>query len=52
MNLEQLSKTELLSIIYNETNIEVDGDVSCGNCGYAGADYYYICDHCNEDLSE
>lgn len=52
--LKDLSKTELLSFIYNHMkDINIHDDLAeCASCGTtAEAPYYYICDKCNKMLS-
>lgn len=54
-NITELSKTELLHFIYyNVENFSITHSiVECAACGNNNkADFYYICDECNESLSK
>ena len=49
MKIKDLSKTELLSFIYNNMNIDLNTEVECAACGTSpDFDYYYGCDKCSE----
>lgn len=50
-NIKQLSKEELLNLILNNIdNIGFRSKVDCATCGSPDAEFYYICDECNEAL--
>ena len=53
--IKELSKDELISLIYNihdypENGYNVSDPLAeCASCGNTGkAEYYFICDRCNE----
>ena len=52
--LEDLSKSELLSFIYNNMNVPTLATiVSCANCGdYIENAKYYICDECEKSFKK
>jgi hypothetical protein len=46
--MKELSKDELLNLLYNEFNVSTQEQCECAACGKTKfADYYYICDTCN-----
>lgn len=53
-NLCELSKRELVSLILNNLrDLPISGNVlSCGCCGDREAQYYYICDKCNDACND
>ena len=49
MKIKDLSKTELLSFIYNNMDIDLSTEVGCAACGSSpDFEYYYGCDKCSE----
>jgi hypothetical protein len=47
-----LTKSELIHLIYNNFNISIDASFDCVTCGGIEADWYYICDECEQGLKD
>lgn len=47
-NFTQLTKDELVSLVYNNFNVGYNTTLECACCGHVGAQYYYQCQECQE----
>ena len=51
-NFTELTKDELITLIYNNSNIGYNSTVGCAVCGSVKADFYYECENCQKLAEE